>query len=1016
MIALFVRRPVTTAIFILMMVVLGLVSILNLNIEENPKVDFPLVVVRTIYPGSTPLEVESQVTKKVEDAVSEVSGIEKLKSDSHEGYSVVIIEFSLNSDVNNKFIEIKDKVDGISTYLPSSSEKPIVEKFDPLAKPVMNLIAYSDHHSPTDLFKFVDKKVKLKLSAIEGVAKVEISGGLERQINVLCDPSLMKKYFVTIDEVVDSIKRKNINVPGGNIEMTGNSIGVRFLGEYIKIDEIANTEILSQEGGRIKLSDLAVIEDSHKRITTKARYNDKEVISLGLINVADANPVKVAQRVYKALPKIQSFLPEGMKIQVVTDNTKIIISETDDTVKNIVIGIVLTIIILFIFTGNLRVTIISSTVIPASIISTFFLMDMNQFSINTMSLLAIATSLGTLIANAIVIIENVFVKLNEGKDSQTAAIEGTQEVVIPVLASVGTNLVVFTPIAFMGGIVGKFMIQFGLTVVFATIFSLIASLSLTPMLCGLLFKGGFDESRKSKFARMIDQCLAWLLQEYRKIFDLIFKFPFIWFTIVMIGIFSSYGLVKYLGNEFTPKYDMDQVGINMNLSQGTVIEVTEDRVKQVEKIAKQIPEVKNIYSRLGSNGMETANIELELVSSKSRTKSDLDIIQELIPKLALVPGVEFELARGETKGGAGKDIQINIYGHEYEDMAEYSKQMKSIMEKTGYFQSVQSSYKTPKPEIRFIPNQEKLADFGIPNAIIGQNIRSSIYGDESSIYKEEGEEYDINVRLGEAYRGFLTDVADITVKTRKGIIPIGYVGELKLSDSMPSISHRDKERIITISGNLVKSTAGVVQNELTRLFKEKLTLKPGDSYKFAGNAETQDESQKEIAKAFGLATLMTFMILAAILNSWIHPITITFSIVNAFSGVFIALFLGDYSINIASLLALVMLVGLVVNNEIILLEEALHYIQQKGLSIKEGLWQAIQNKFRVILMTSLAIVFGAIPQLFSLMKTKSSMGAVIIGGNLASMVFAFLLTPVVFYYMERLRQFASGTSRKSTKA
>ena len=1016
MIALFVRRPVTTAIFILMMVVLGLVSILNLNIEENPKVDFPLVVVRTIYPGATPLEVESQVTKKVEDAVSEVSGIEKLKSDSHEGYSVVIIEFSLNSDVNNKFIEIKDKVDGISTYLPSSSEKPIVEKFDPLAKPVMNLIAYSDHHSPTDLFKFVDKKVKLKLSAIEGVAKVEISGGLERQINVLCDPSLMKKYFVTIDEVVDSIKRKNINVPGGNIEMTGNSIGVRFLGEYIKIDEIANTEILSQEGGRIKLSDLAVIEDSHKRITTKARYNDKEVISLGLINVADANPVKVAQRVYKALPKIQSFLPEGMKIQVVTDNTKIIVSETDDTVKNIVIGIVLTIIILFIFTGNLRVTIISSTVIPASIISTFFLMDMNKFSINTMSLLAIATSLGTLIANAIVIIENVFVKLNEGKDSQTAAIEGTQEVVIPVLASVGTNLVVFTPIAFMGGIVGKFMIQFGLTVVFATIFSLIASLSLTPMLCGLLFKGGFDESRKSKFARMIDQCLAWLLQEYRKIFDLIFKFPFIWFIIVMIGIFSSYGLVKYLGNEFTPKYDMDQVGINMNLSQGTVIEVTEDRVKQVEKIAKQIPEVKNIYSRLGSNGMETANIELELVSSKSRTKSDLDIIQELIPKLALVPGVEFELARGETKGGAGKDIQINIYGHEYEDMAEYSKQMKSIMEKTGYFQSVQSSYKTPKPEIRFIPNQEKLADFGIPNAIIGQNIRSSIYGDESSIYKEEGEEYDINVRLGEAYRGFLTDVADITVKTRKGIIPIGYVGELKLSDSMPSISHRDKERIITISGNLVKSTAGVVQNELTRLFKEKLTLKPGDSYKFAGNAETQDESQKEIAKAFGLATLMTFMILAAILNSWIHPITITFSIVNAFSGVFIALFLGDYSINIASLLALVMLVGLVVNNEIILLEEALHYIQQKGLSIKEGLWQAIQNKFRVILMTSLAIVFGAIPQLFSLMKTKSSMGAVIIGGNLASMVFAFLLTPVVFYYMERLRQFASGTSRKSTRA
>ena len=631
-------------------------------------------------------------------------------------------------------------------------------------------------------------------------------------------------------------------------------------------------------------------------------------------------------------------------------------------------------------------------------------MDVYDFSINTMSLLAIATSLGTLIANAIVIIENVIVKLNEGKDSQTAAIEGTQEVVVPVIASVCTNLVVFTPIAFMGGIVGKFMMQFGLTVVFATIFSLIASLSLTPMLCSLLFAGGYKDNEKSAFARWIDSIIEWMLKEYRKVFDLIFKIPVIWFFLIMGLIFWSYGLAKHLGNEFTPDYDKNQIFIQMTLPQGTIIEVTEDRVKDVEKIAKNIPEVVNIYSKLGSKGMENAVVELELAPSSERQKADTDIIQELIPSLAKVPDVEFGLSRGVTKGGSSADIQINIYGNSYKEMSEYAGQMKSIMEKTGVFQSIESSYKTPKPEIRFIPKPEKLADFGIPNALVGQNIRSSIYGDESNLFKEFGDEYKINVRLGESYRGFLTDVSDVTVKTRKGIIPIAYVGRLKLDDSTPTISHRDKERIVTLSGNLIKSTAGVVQRELTSKFESDIKFASGYGFRFAGNAETQEESQKEIAKAFSLATLMTFMILAAILNSWLHPITITFSIINAFSGVFLALFIADYSINIASLLALVILVGLVVNNEIILLDDALNNISN-GMSIKEGLWTAIQNKFRVILMTSLAIVFGALPQLSSIMQTKSSMGAVIIGGNLASMIFAFLLTPVAFYFMERLRQY-----------
>jgi len=1005
MIALFVKRPVTTTIFIAMLTVLGLVSVGNLNVEENPKVDFPLLTIKTIYPGATPLEVEAQVIRKIEDAVSEVAEIEKINSKAYDGYGLVLVEFSLNSDVNTKFIEVKDKVDAILMNLPTGSEKPIIEKFDPLAKSVVDLVITSKKHSLVELYSVMDKKVKPKFSAIDGVAKVILSGGKQRQINVLLDPSLMKKYFITIDEAVDAIQRKNINAPGGSIEMQGISVGVRFIGEYQTVDEIAGTEIYTPEGERITLKQIAVIEDGFDRVESKSRYNSLEVVSMSIINVSDGNPVKVASRIRSALPAVQETLPDGMELKVVTDNTDIIVYQTNDTVLNIIMGIGLTIFILFVFTGNWRVTIISSIVIPSSIISSFFLMDVSNFSINQMSLLAVATSLGTLIANAIVIIENVIVHLNMGKDSQTAAIEGTREVVVPVIASVGTNLVVFTPIAFMGGIVGKFMLEFGMTVVFATIFSLIASLSLTPMLCGLLFSGGYSEDQKSSFAKSIDRVQAWVLSQYRIIFDVMFKYPLIWLVVMLIIIISSFKLAGQLGNEFTPDYDKNKVVVEMTLPPGQVIEVTEDRVKRVEAIAKSIPEVINIYSKLGASGTETATVELELRPLKQRKKSDLDIIQEIIPKLAMVPDVQFGLNRGDSKGGATPDIEVNIYGQSYDDMVLYSEKMQKIMVETGFFQSVDSSWKNSKPELKFIPDQEKLANFGIPNAIIGRNLRTSVYGDESNVFKKDGEEYPINVRLRDAYRVFPTDIGEVTVKTRKGIIPIDYLGEVKMDDAIPNIDRRNKERVIKISGYLVKSTAGVVQKNLEKQFLS-IDFKPSDGFRFVGDSETQEESQREIAKAFSLATLMTFMILAAILNSWIHPLTITLSIVNAFAGVFIALFIGEYSINIASLLALVMLVGLVVNNEIILLDEALSYIK-KGLSIKDGLWQAIQSKFRVITMTSLAVVFGALPQLGSFMTTKSSMGGVIIGGNIASLIFAFLLTPVIFYFMERLRQFGS---------
>lgn len=1009
MIALFVKRRVTTIIFIAAMMLMGIIAAFNLNIEENPKIDFPLVAIRTVYPGATPDEVESQVIKKIEDAVSEISEIKKVNSRAFENFGLVLIEFNLGIETHIKFIEVKDKVDAILADLPDAAHKPVVEKFDPLAKPVVDLVVASDRHSLAEIRHYITETIEGRYSSLPGVAKVEVRGGHERQINIDLDPALMKKSFVTIDDVISAVRLRGLSIPGGSLNIKKGFIGVRFVGDYANIEDIKNTVIITPEGESIKIGDIALAYDGTKEQEIVTRHNGKEVVSLGILNVSDGNPVKIAQRVNERTAELSKMLPEGMSITIVNDNTTIITDETADTLYNIVLGIGLTIIILLLFTGNANVTVISAIVIPSSIISTLFVMDILEFSINQMTMLAFATSLGTLIANAIVIIERVTLHLDQGKTSEEAAIVGTQEVVVPILASVGTNLVVFSPIAFMGGIVGKFMLEFGITVVIATLFSVVASFSLTPMLCGALLKPSTGTSRKFFLARGVDWLLDQFLLGYRRIYDLIFRFPVPWLVIIIAAIIATFRLAGYLGSEFTPDYDKDRVIVEMTLPQGARVNWTEDRVAQVEQIALARPEVSDAFSVIGINGQENAFVVLKLKPKDQRKKADTEIIQDLIPLLAEIPSTEFMLTRGGTGGSAGPDIQINVTGENFDQMIQNAAKMQQIMEESGYFQAVNSTYKTPKSEVRFIPDQDKLTNYGASNAQIAQALRASVVGDDSNVFKDEGDEFPINIRLKRSYLLMPYDIGDITIKTRKGIVPINKLGELKFADSSPILFRRDKQRIITLSGYLVSSTAGQVQADLTKAFN-KIEFEPGAGFAFVGAAENQAESQFELAKAFGLATLMTFMILAAILNSWIHPFTISSSIFNSFAGVFLAMFIGGYSINIASLLALVMLVGLVVNNEIILLDEALANIS-RGASIKDGLWEAMKDKYRVIWMTSLTIVISAVPQLTSIMDTKASMGAVIIGGNLASLVFVFILTPVVFLLMERFRQWLGRLRR-----
>lgn len=1006
MIETFVKRPATTLMFVLLFVLLGFVSFFNLNIEQQPQIDFPLVTVDLTYPGASPEQIETQAIKKVEDAISEISEIKKVNARAYENFGYVLIEFLLSADVNVKSIEVKDKVEAILNEFPDAMERPIIQKVDPFATSVVDLILSSKEHNTTELFEYADQEIKSYFSQVSGVGEVEIRGGQERQIVVDLFPDLMKKKFISISEVIGQMKTRNITVPAGNIDQRKESMSVRFEGEFFSIEEIENMRLTTSDGSQFLLKDIARVYDGSKDIEKMTRYDSVEAVAISVKKISGGNDVNISEGVRDLVPSLNEKLPEGMKVEVALDKAENILTQTYSTFQSILIGIALTIFVLLFFTGNLRVTLISSIVIPASIISAFFLMDMSNFSINFITLLAVATCLGTLIANAIVIIESVISHLNSGKGAQDAAVEGTKEVIVPVLAACGTNLVVFTPIAFMGGIVGQFMEQFGLTVIYATLFSLMASLSLTPMLCALLLKPKTQKQMEKK--GFSEHFVDFLLKEYKVIFNVLFRFPKISIIVVLTMFVGSFTVTPYIGNEFIPVYDRDRLEIKLTLPDGFNAFASLDKAKKVEAMLEDLPEVKSIVTFIGQDGEQNVSVIANLFPYAERERSDLDIISLLTPKLANMSDVEVQTVRGDDGGNAQGDVSMNVYGDNYEQVIQSSQKIVKLMQETGYFRSLTSSYKTPKTELKFYPDISEFERYGVTGQEVASSIRAAVYGDDTNIFREDEEEYDITIRISDEYLNSIESLSDVFVITQRGLVPITALGEMTLERSIPTIYRRDRKRVIQLDGFLAKSTAGVVQGELSEKINQ-ADLPEEVGFRYVGNAESQEESSREIGKAFLLAIILTYMILTAILNSFVHPFTIATSIVTSFSGVFLMLFFFESSINIASMLGFVMLVGLAVNNAILLLEgiEA-QIIKNPEIDLKDAIWNGFEVRFRPILMTSIAIVLGATPQMFEHDLAKASMGMVIVGGVMASIVFTFILTPQVYWYFERMRRWTKS--------
>ncbi len=1000
MLKFFIRKPVTTIMFVLFFVTLGIVSFPKMNIERTPSVDFPYVTATFIYPGATPEELESQVVKRAENAMSEVAGVKKITSQIYENSAFVISEFNLGVNVDDKANEVKAKIDGLANDFPDDLKQPVIAKLNPLQTPVLDIVIRGGN--PRDIEKYITDTLSNKVTAIKGVASVNTFGGQQRAVRIAMDPDLMAAYGVTINDVVSAIAMRNLNVPGGKIETDINSENVRFVGEFKTIDEIANLEITTVEGETFKISDVASVSDAMRDIEKGAIHNGENVVIMSVVKASDGNAIKISNALRAKMSEfesdLQSHFPDAT-MQIVSDSSTHISQDTNDTINGIILGVILTILVLLAFTRNWRSTIIAGVVIPASLLSGFFLMSGSGFTINAMTLLAYATALGTLVSNAIILIESALSELRAGKTPEVAAEEGTRKVAIPVLAGVGTNVVVFLPLAFMGGIVGQFMLQFGMTVVYLTLLSLLFSFTLTPMMIAKLLRLPAHKQTKQEIKENREHNDKSRLHTWYN-----FQSRHPWMVIVgaFVVLIMSAQLMKFVGNEFSPSTDANEITITARTPMGSVYSKSETVAKEIEQRLQQFPEIESTTIKIGDNGLQNISIKVSLVDVEKRDISDKKLAQKILPVLSDIPDAEIQIRAGENMSGAGisSDLVLNIYGADDAKRNAYAQQLIEQINNIDAVQSAVLAQQLPANEIRFIPDDEKMNFWGVKNAQAGSTLRTALFGNDTYKYKENGDEYPIILEFEKQFKK-QSMFDSVYVASRKGMVALSQLGSIESVPATSNIYRIDKNRITEIDINIGKSTIGPVQAQIQKHI-DAINWENGYSASFAGMSEIQSDSTSEIAQAFLLATILTFMLLAAIMNSFIHPFTIATSIITSFAGVFIVLFLSGASMNVGAMLAFIMLVGLVVNNNILVLEPTVARVQ-RGEDAKTVLWSELMDKKRMIWMTTIAVVAGMIPQLWSNDGLKVAMGAVMIGGMCASLIWTFTLTPALFFVMEKLR-------------
>ncbi|HEX4924437.1 MAG TPA: efflux RND transporter permease subunit [Bdellovibrionales bacterium] len=1022
-----VKRPAFITSIILLILVLGYMSMKRLGVDLFPNVTFPIVAVSFPYPGAGPVEMETQVSKIVEEEISTLSGVKTVRSINKEGVATIIAEFSLETDVKYAEQQIKDRMTSIKRKLPEDVDEPVIRRMDPADQPI-TMVTLTANLKKAELFDLAEEVVKPRLAQVNQVGLVEVIGGREREIRVELDRSKLKAYEVSASQVAAKIAATGMNVPAGKVSEASSETVFRTLGEYKSLKDIEQTAVnFVGNDVSVTVGELGRVVDDLKEEKSKVYFNGEETLQLMVFRQSGANTIAVAEGVKKAVAQMnKDFATMGSKPQlaVVRDSSKFINANVADVKESIFIGIALTILVVFLFLGNARSTLITGLALPNSLLGAFILMAVAGFTINVMSLLALSLAVGLLIDDAIVVRENIFRHQEMGKSPERAALEGTKEVTLAVIATTLTVVAVFGPIGFLDGVVGQFFKQFGLTIVFAMLISLFDAMTVAPMLSAYLPAKTHDE-KKGLFARMthpvvsrFDRFQTWLENRYESLLKLTLRRPILTMVSALAIFIVSLGAMVMVPKTFLPAQDFGEFGVSLEMEPGTSFAKMDEVTRKVDQVIRANKEVKYAIATIGNRDGEpnVAEFYLELVNHKERSMNTLqfkDMLREQLKPFAFAKPI----VKDVDHVGGGRPFNLSISG---DNMVEVTKVAHAAFEKLKAHPGlldVDISDKPGKPEFQVSLDPKRGDLFGISSAMVGRELRTQIEGDIPAVYRENGREYDIRVRLKEEQRNLKEGFATTFVPNMNNtLIRLSSVADPVETKGPANINRQDRGRYILIAADISPTGPGMggVMNDIRTMFEKDVPLPPGVKYRFLGQAENMMELVTSMIIAAGLGILFIYLVLASLYESFVTPLTIMLVLPLAACGAFFALLVTGKSLDMFSMIGCIMLLGIATKNSILLVDKS-NQLLQEGKDMATAIVEAGKNRLRPILMTSLALIAGMLPVAIGLneaSRQRTSMGVAVIGGLITSTLLALVVIPVAFSYIERFRAWILGGVRR----
>jgi HAE1 family hydrophobic/amphiphilic exporter-1 len=1015
MIGTFIKRPVFTTMFILLLVVFGIRCYPEIGVDLNPDVDLPIVSVRVTYDGASPEEMETLVTKPIENRVSQVSGIKTLSSTVLEGYSETVLEFNLGVDPQVKASEVREKVSSVRKSLPDDIDEPTTQTVDLNARAIVAWTFSSPTRTRGEIRRIIEDNIKDELQMVDGVSEVTVVGASQRAIRIVLKPEKLAEYGISYQTVRDTINKNNYNTPGGKARNRDMEITVRTLSKYNTVDDVRKVVVANVNSRPVYIGDVADVLDDWEDEDTFASANGIPSVMTFVRKQSKTNTVNVTDNIKAKMEQLKvSNLPPDIEVTTIRDQSNYIRDNIADVWNTILFGGFLALLITYLFLRNFRATIVGGLCIPTSVIACFFMMKLMNFTLNNMSLMALSLAIGMLIDDAIVVIENIFRHIEMGETPFIAARKATEELTLAILATSLVLMAVFVPIGNMGEIIGQFFKQFGLTVAFAVAFSTIVAFSLTPMVSAYWIKVETEEESaksRNKYVQLVldkfeagfqsvremyNSLMAWCLERPKKV---------VLASVISLGL--NLLLLPFVGTEFQPTYDSGEFTVNIKAPIGTSLQKTVELATPMQEYISQLPEVRIVALNIGNgrNPVNQGSLDIRLKPSKERERSMQQVMDELRARFGNVEGLKVSVVSNQGGGrGDSRPVQIGLRGNNIKELKQYALQLADMFRSVPGATDVDISDSDEEPEIVVRLDHAKASELGLDATEVGKVVEMAFMGKSTSnSYTIGDNDYDIILQMDLSRRSNINDVRNLRISNSSGsFIRLGDIASVSYGSGPTRIEREDKQRQIVVYANTVGISPGDLINKARTEFIPELNMPAGYNYKLIGQADNMQRSFREVAKAVALAIVVVYMVLAAEFESFSQPLIIMASLPFAIIGAILGLLLAGQTANMMSMIGFTMLLGLVTKNAILLLDYA-NQARAKGMPLREAVLEACSLRLRPIFMTTLSTILGMLPIALGIgegAELRQSMGVVLVGGLSTSTLLTLIVVPLLYLLFE----------------